>query len=314
MVSIKLNSLSSDNSAPISPGRHILRLPIERHANANNLDICYFEWEADSNSTVLLLHATGFHARCWDTVVKKLTVPSRVIAVDLRGHGRTEKQAPYDWNTISEDIVALVDHLELQDLIVAGHSMGGRCALYLAARRPNVTNSLLLLDPVVLSPAQYEESPAATQAYTLEEHPVARRRNTFESPQAMVERFEHRKPFNRWQSQVLQDYCEFGLRLGERGFELCCPPSVEAQIYAQSAATSIHDLLPGVKQPTKVIRAKERTEPRIAVDFSGSPTWPGLADALPNGTDCYRPELSHFIPMECPDLVANEIDRLLQAS
>ena len=43
------------------------------------------------------------------------------------------------------------------------------------------------------------------------------------------------------------------------------------------------------------------------MDFSQSPTWEGLADAFPRGRDVYRPELTHFIPMQRPELVAAAI-------
>jgi len=43
------------------------------------------------------------------------------------------------------------------------------------------------------------------------------------------------------------------------------------------------------------------------MDFSKSPTWPQLADGFPAGRDVYLPELSHFMPMQAPELVANYI-------
>ena len=49
--------------------------------------------------------------------------------------------------------------------------------------------------------------------------------------------------------------------------------------------------------PVTVVRAKQ-TDLR---DFKGSPTWPGLASIIPNGTDIYRPDRTHFHPFEDPE-------------
>ncbi len=54
--------------------------------------------------------------------------------------------------------------------------------------------------------------------------------------------------------------------------------------------------------PVTVLRAPPTNSPTI--DFSASPTWPELANALPNAVDVYLPELDHFIPMRAPELVA----------
>jgi hypothetical protein len=43
------------------------------------------------------------------------------------------------------------------------------------------------------------------------------------------------------------------------------------------------------------------------MDFAASPTWPKLAAQFARGRDVYLPELTHFIPMQAPDLVARYI-------
>jgi len=92
------------------------------------------------------------------------------------------------------------------------------------------------------------------------------------------------------------------------GWRLACPPVVEASIYLGSARSDVHGLIPAVKVPVVVLRAKGR-EPGDTnlMDFSKSPTWPGLAAEFPNGRDVFLPDHSHFIPMEDPELVARFI-------
>ena len=98
------------------------------------------------------------------------------------------------------------------------------------------------------------------------------------------------------------------MRLSGAGLELACPPLVEASIYMGNNTTGIHDLLgllARITVPVVVLRARGRDPEDAAVmDFSKSPTWPGLAGAFPNGRDVYLPGLTHFIPMQDPELVA----------
>ena len=82
---------------------------------------------------------------------------------------------------------------------------------------------------------------------------------------------------------------------------------VEAEIYMGSTGRNILPEIAHVCVPTHVLRAKARDETRVGMDFSSSPTWAGLAEFLPAGEDHHYPDLTHFIPMQNPALVAEHI-------
>ena len=285
----------------------MLRVPTEHRITLGNAELCYFEWRGVEDSLVLLLHATGFHARCWDNTVAQLPESCRVIAVDLRGHGRSSKIGPFGWFDIGNDVVDFVDAHDLKNIVAVGHSMGGHCALYASSLRTERFKSLVLVDPVVLAPEQYADQILPNFSSESGEHPIARRRALWKSPDEMFEAFKDRHPFSLWQENILRDYCQYGLLHTPNGYELACPPRIEAQIYMGTGQRDLKDLLHNVTCPTVVMRAKQRIGPREMMDFSNSPTWPGLADALPKARDIYLPQLSHFIPMQRPDLVADQI-------
>lgn len=284
------------------------RQPVERRVALKRGDMCYYEWSGAGENVVLLLHATGFHGRCWDKIVDELPASCHVLAVDMRGHGRSSKQGPFDWIDFGDDVVQFVDALDLTEVVVAGHSMGGHCAVYASALRPRRFQALVLADPVILAPEQYEHE---EQSMSAADHPVARRRNVWRSPAEMFKHFEDRHPFSLWRKDVLRDYCEFGLMPDGDAYQLACPPRIEAQIYLGTSKREIHSYFASVTQPVVVMRAKPRTDFSEPMDFATSPTWPSLADALPNGKDRFLPELSHFMPMQRPDLIAAEIRALL---
>ena len=126
----------------------------------------------------------------------------------------------------------------------------------------------------------------------------------------MYQRFVNRAPFVHWHKQVLRDYCKYALRAvpQESALQLACDPLHEASIYVnQKGNEAIFDLLPALVLPVTVLRAPQDLEDPD--NLAGSPTWPGLAAFLPNARELFLPEMSHFIPMEDPALVARIIQQ-----
>ncbi|WP_320669433.1 alpha/beta fold hydrolase [Patulibacter defluvii] len=87
---------------------------------------------------VVLLHAIGSDRRLWDGCLAPLTAAGlRVVAVDLRGHGRSPvPPGPYAFGDLAGDVLALLDALAVARASVAGVSLGGAVALDLALRAP----------------------------------------------------------------------------------------------------------------------------------------------------------------------------------
>ena len=139
---------------------------------------------------------------------------------------------------------------------------------------------------------------------------MALRRNTFRDWEEFYEHLRDRYPFSAWKPEALQDYCRYGVlnREDGDGVELACPPDIEASIYMTSVSANIYDLTPKVTAPVTILRAKSRAPGHAAkIDFSSSPTWPELHTQFPNARDIHLPEITHFIPMEDPELTARFI-------
>jgi 3-oxoadipate enol-lactonase len=102
--------------------------------------------EAGSGPCVLLLHGLGWDHSLWNPTVARLSAHYRVVAVDTRGHGGTDKpDGPYDIGMFTRDYAALADALDLRDICVVGFSQGGMIAQSLALLRPDLVRALMLI-------------------------------------------------------------------------------------------------------------------------------------------------------------------------
>ena len=276
--------------------------PTLRTVAANGLELAVWEWPGDGPPAVFV-HATGFHGRCWDEVIRRLP-GRRALAVELRGHGRSAKpEPPYRWRDFGADVAEIARALELRDAAGVGHSMGGHSLVVAAAVRPETFTSLLLVDPVIFARDFYGQPQRDDSSY------IRKRRNDWASPEEMIERFRSRPPFVHWRPEVLRDYCRYGLLPEDGRFVLACPPEIEASIYAASnhADADIYDLLPRIEQPVTVIRGGIPWSLE-KFDLTASPTAPDLAARFPNGRDVRLDGKSHYIPMESPEVVAKELE------
>ncbi|KAA1194240.1 alpha/beta hydrolase [Pseudohalioglobus sediminis] len=286
--------------------------PLEYSLDVGEVELAVLEWPGQGDP-ILLLHASGFHSRCWTQVVKQLP-GHHAYAVDLRFHGRSGSIGDVDWEVIAQDINVLVERLDLHRVIGVGHSIGGYMIARAAAAHPERFRHLVLVDPVIVSPEDYAAARAVAASIDATDHPVSRRKNRWRDADEMFNRFHDREPFNTWEPQVLRDYCDYALTpADEDGYrQLACDPINEASVYiSQAMSDAVHQDLPRITTPTTLLRAKYTG---VSInDLSASPTWPALAEAIPDCTDHYYPQLNHFIPMQDSGLVARHIRAALDS-
>jgi pimeloyl-ACP methyl ester carboxylesterase len=96
--------------------------------------------------TIVLLHGLGATAALnWDPVIPTLARQYRVIAPDLRGHGRGLRcGGRFRLDDCADDVAALIDATTPDPVLVVGYSMGGAVAQVLAYRRPDLVAGLVL--------------------------------------------------------------------------------------------------------------------------------------------------------------------------
>lgn len=106
--------------------------------------------ERGTGTPVVMLHGFTLTSRVWTLQFERLGQANRVVAVDLRGHGRSRGgSGGLGLERMAEDVVWLLEALDLREVVLVGHSMGGMVALMVAGidaeRDHGRVRSLLLL-------------------------------------------------------------------------------------------------------------------------------------------------------------------------
>jgi lipase len=105
-------------------------------------------WGPEGARNVVCVHGIAQHGGVFEGLAVRLAASGHsVTAVDLRGHGESGRQPPWNAATHVEDLLETIDGLGIGSAAWIGHSFGGRLAAELAALAPERAERLALLDP-----------------------------------------------------------------------------------------------------------------------------------------------------------------------
>lgn len=122
--------------------------PRDRHEVVGGLSIHYLDWGTRGRQPLVLLHGIARTAHNFDHLAPRLAGDYHVLAVDLRGHGDSDwhPDGAYLVEDYTRDVEALLDRLQLRDVVLWGASTGGRVAQYLAGTRPELVAAVIVED------------------------------------------------------------------------------------------------------------------------------------------------------------------------
>ena len=221
--------------------------------------------------TMLICHATGFHALAYTPLARSLVDHFTVWAVDFRGHGASTAPptGEFPWATMADDVLACVDAIGDDAIFGVGHSMGGAALLLAERTRPGTVRAAYLFEPIVV-PADFTRSGQPDDLVR-----AARgRRREFDSRRAALERYRNRPPLAVVRIDALAAYVEHGFVEADNQVRLACEPESEARTFAAEDKPT-HALLNGIDS--------ELTVAYGTLDDSGSPAQfaSGIAEILP---------------------------------
>jgi len=104
---------------------------------------------------VVLIHGLFGSLENLGLLARELAQSYQVVAVDLRNHGRSPRAATMSYEQMADDLLDTLDHLQLEQVALVGHSMGGKVAMRSALRDPARITRLVVAD---ISPTRYAPS------------------------------------------------------------------------------------------------------------------------------------------------------------
>ncbi len=117
---------------------------------------------------MIILHGLFGLSDNWATLAKKFSDHYTVYTVDLRNHGQSPHSDQWKYWIMAEDVLELIQKEELKDVILIGHSMGGKVAMYLTLDSPEYISRLIVLD---IAPKKYPIGNEDVVAALLKVHP-----------------------------------------------------------------------------------------------------------------------------------------------
>ncbi len=120
--------------------------PVHRELIREGTRIRYRD-HGGTGTPIVFLHGLAGHAGEWQETARRLRQTHRVIAVDQRGNGESERR-PQDVSRAAyvADFVAVIDQLDLPSVALAGQSMGGQAAMLAAAAHPDRVDALVMIE------------------------------------------------------------------------------------------------------------------------------------------------------------------------
>lgn len=110
-----------------------------------------YKLEGNGNP-VIVIHGLFGNLDNLGSLTRNLKNNYKTISIDMRNHGQSFHSTEHSYPSMAEDIIQLATHLNLSDIRFIGHSMGGKAAMKVAALRPDLIHSLVILD---IAPVAY---------------------------------------------------------------------------------------------------------------------------------------------------------------
>ena len=265
-------------------------------------------------------HATGFNALTYKELLEPLSDNFNVRAVDARGHGFTKLKANpqdmYDWKIYCDDLIKSVElfvEKTQKPIILSGHSMGAASAIQVAAIRPDLVSGLVLVDPVLMTNKikvifkigrkypLFKNFPIIKQGMMMSEVTKKRRRD-WKSKEEIFNSYKNKLIFKTWTETTIRNYIDGGTELIGDETRLTCDPLWEAATFSSWKHDAM-GLIDKLNCPITLLQAEFNSTAR-----GEGPIKLMKQDKL--GVHKIVKGSTHFLPMEFPNIIKEEINSL----
>lgn len=269
----------------------------------NNPFISFID-EGNGENTLILIHGLASNAGFWRYNIPELSKHFRVIAVDLPGYGKSQKgNYPYTLSFYAESIKNLIDELNLKNVTLIGHSMGGQISIIFALKYPEKLSKLVLAAPAGFEKFQRGEGDWLRNAITMSGVKATTeegiRRNLSNNFYTWSDKFEWMVE-ERVRMRKAKDFEEFTYTV-----DRCVDAMLDEPTY---------DKLSGIKVPTLIIHGKSDgliPNPYLNPGFPSDVFEKGEKE-IPNAKRIEIDCAGHMIMMERPDEFNNAVINFLK--
>jgi pimeloyl-ACP methyl ester carboxylesterase len=221
-----------------------------KFTSVKGLRLHYLDWKDPANQrTLVCLHGTSGSAHHFDRLASNLPNSYRVVALDQRGHGESDKPPRgYDAITLADDLHALVDQLHLATFTLLGASLGSRVATIYTGTHPEKVTGLILVDLSF-------EMPEEAQQRMIQGHLTRRRTfSSFEDALAYSQSLPQR---SRWTPEAHREEIEHAVVKRPDG-QWEWRYSLEAALQSlRQARQDLWSYVAKIQCPTLLIRGQE---------------------------------------------------------
>ena len=133
-------------------------LPLDKIAKQEEGVVSYSLWEAEhkSSNLIVLIHGTGAHKKWWYPIAPSLRKNSNVIALDLPGMGDSDHRESYTMSNFGDAITDIIEkeksNLDVEKILIVGHSLGGHLAGYVSTVKKELIQGLIIIDTFIKPP------------------------------------------------------------------------------------------------------------------------------------------------------------------
>lgn len=259
---------------------------VELRREGIRLACCEFGGEGPA---VVFLHGLAGHAGEWSDAAAALVADYRVVAIDQRGHGRSERRPRnVSREALVADVALVIKELELAPVVLVGQSMGGNTAFLAAAAYPEQIATLVVIEASPDGPAP--ELAKHIQPW-LDRWPIP-----FRSPERAAEFFvsEGLKP-GAWVA---------GLERRHDGLRPAFDKAVMVDCIADLAARDYWTQWQTIRCPTLIVRGERGNFPPEHVQRA--------ADAIPSAQIAMIPHSGHDVHLDNPRELVRTLQQFLR--
>jgi pimeloyl-ACP methyl ester carboxylesterase len=268
------------------------------------LDI-HYEIFGSGPETLLFVHGLGTTGKSWHRLIPTLSPYFQCITLDLPGYGHsTKSNFPFSISFFAKKIAAFLDHLNLHQVIIVGHSMGGQVALEVALHYPDKAKGMVLFAPAGFETFTKAGRDLILQWYTpelLKDLTPAQVRRNFEAnfytaPPEMEEMIKERLAMMK-----TPEYDHFCMMIPQ-----CVKGMLEEPVF---------EYLENIKIPVLVYFGKNDKlipSPLLRREVDTASIAEKGTEKLSSGRLILLENCGHFIPMECPEKVADSCQQFLK--